>query len=54
MNDPWDTPFWRFVRETAREAEAMPHWKWPNPREGCECDYCKPLRENMSERKDRG
>jgi hypothetical protein len=52
--DPWDTPFWRFVRETAAQAEAMPHWKWPYPRDGCECEWCKPKRENMTEREERG
>ena len=37
--------FWRFAREVAAQAEAMPHWKWPQPRDGCDCKWCKPKRE---------
>jgi hypothetical protein len=40
--------FWRFVRETAAKAEAMPHWKW-GPREGCSCEWCVPKVQHAKE-----
>lgn len=41
MVDGYDSAFWRFARETAARADAMPHWKW-GPRDGCDCEWCAP------------